>query len=74
MTEVVEGNIRVKVLEMIPLDLDVKPKQFLLSYQIIDGNKRLPPVRRIVTERDNIKSILKHAIAVYLSIKDFLEV
>jgi len=74
MTEVVEGNIRVKVLEMIPLDLDVKPKQFLLSYQIIDGNKRLLPVRRIVTERDNIKSILKHAIAVYLSIKDFLEV
>jgi len=74
MTEVVEGKIRVKVLEMIPLETGTTPKQYLLSYQIIDGNKRLPPVRRIVTERTNIKDVLKHAIKVYLSIKDFLEV
>lgn len=73
MTEVVDGDIRVKVLEMIPLDLETTPKMYLLSYQIIDGKKRLPPVRRIVTERDNLKNILRHAIAVYISIREFLE-
>ena len=68
------GNIKIKVLEVIPLNINVQPRLKLLSYQIIDGDKRLPPIRVLINDRTNIRDVLKRAIETYIEVKDFLSV
>jgi len=74
MIEVSEGSIKVVVLEMIPLNVSERPKHYLLSFKLIDGTKHLPPVRKVVTEHDDIRQVLRKEIEVYKSLKEFTKV
>ena len=74
MIEVSEGSIKVVVLEMIPLNVAERPKHYLLCFKLIDGTRHLPPVRKVVTENDDIRSVLRKEIEVYRRLKNFVKV
>jgi len=68
-----KDGIKVAVLEMIPLEAFENPKQYLMSFCIIDGNKRYPPIFKIVSERDDLRKVILMEIEVYKQVKSFLD-
>lgn len=66
------GNVKIRILEVIPLNINVQPRMKILSYQIIDGDRALPPVRVLINDNTRINDVLERAIQTYLEVKEFL--
>ncbi len=73
MKEVRKGSITIRINEIIPLKAFDKPKRYLVSYQIVDGTKKLPPAHVVIEEGTDLRKFFEKEIEVYLEFKHAVE-
>ncbi len=73
MTVFEKDGVKIAILEMIPLEGFENPKQFIMSFCIIEGNKRYPPIIRMVSERDDLRQVLLTEIEIFKKVKGFMK-
>jgi len=65
------GDIKVRILEAIPLNLAGK-KSYLLSLQIVDGDYYSPIVRKELRSNESLTNVIREFVEVYKQIKPLL--
>lgn len=71
MNDIEVGEIKVRILEAIPLKIADK-RSYLLSLQIVDGDYYSPIVRKELRHNESLTRVIKELVDIYKQIKPIL--
>lgn len=71
MSEISVGDIKVRILEAIPIKV-LENKSYLLSLQIVDGNYESPIVRKELKLNESLPRVIEEFVEMYKLLKPIL--
>lgn len=71
MGEIPVGNLKVRILEAIPITVSGK-KTYLLSFQIVDGDYVSPIVRKELKLNESLPKVIEELVETYKVLKPIL--